>query len=39
MRVIFNNLVYFVIKGTVVFCLDKFWNEKEIREIKKSKKI
>lgn len=30
-------LVYFVTKGTVVLCLDKNYNEKEIKEIKKSK--
>ncbi len=37
MKVIFINIVYFVTKGTVVFCLDKSFNEKEIKEVKKSK--
>jgi hypothetical protein len=31
--------VYFVSKGTVVFCLGKSHGEKEIKEIKKSKNI
>lgn len=29
-------IVYFVSKGTVIFCLDKKYGEKEIKEIKKS---
>ena len=28
--------MYFVAKGTVIFCLDKRYGEKEIREIKKN---
>jgi hypothetical protein len=31
------NLVYFVAKGTVILCLPKKYDEKEITEIKKSK--
>lgn len=32
-----NNIVYFVAKGTVILCLTKKYNEKDITEIKKSK--
>lgn len=28
--------MYFVAKGTVIFCLEKRYGEKEIREIKKN---
>lgn len=32
-------IVYFVTKGTIVFCLDKSSNEKEIKEVKKSNSL
>ena len=34
---IFFNLVYFISKGTVSFCLGKDQGEKEIKEFKKRK--
>lgn len=36
MRVKFINIVYFVIKGFIVFCLDEQYDSKEIRELKKN---
>jgi hypothetical protein len=37
MRVNYHNLVYFLSKGTVIFCLGKEQSDREIKEIKKSK--
>ena len=39
MKVINLNLVYFISKGTVSFCLSKDYGEKEIKEIKKHERI
>lgn len=34
---LYNCIVYFVSKGTILFCMDKTYDEKEIIEVKKSK--
>jgi hypothetical protein len=37
MKVFYFNSVYFLSKGTVIFCLGKDNSDREIKEIKKSK--
>jgi hypothetical protein len=36
MKVNFYKIVYFIIKGIIVFCLDSQYGNQEIRELKKN---
>ena len=36
MKVNITKLVYFIIKGIIVFCLDSEYDNQEIRELKKN---